>query len=179
MPDNPWKVHERKMAAAFSRWMADLQGSSKKPPQILSRQALHGRMVEKLHGDLAIHPDCPDKWKPHARWFMESFHCDAKKRKNFTLTSILRSPDHAFWEWWDKITDEAGPKGRLMLATSQNCLVLIYGSKERTWFSDVMGYGPFTEYKVEAKDREYVYFCHLESLLHWADPLCLGGPDPL
>jgi hypothetical protein len=136
-------------------------------------------MVERLYGDLAIHPDCPDKWKPHARWFMEQFHCDAKKRAEFTLTSILRSPEHQFWKWWDKLTDEAGQQSRFMLTTSQNCLVLIYGTKERTWFNDMMGQPPFTVYKVEAKDRENVYFCHLESFLHWADPVSLGCPDPV
>lgn len=167
------------MAAAFSRWISGLHGSSKTPPQILSRQDLRGRMVEHLYGDLAIHPKCPDQWRPHARWFMETFHCDAKKRKGFTLTSILRSPDHKFWEWWEKLTDESERQYRFMLATSQNCLVLIYGLKERTWFDDMMGRPPFTAYRVEAKDRESVYFCHLESFLHWADPVSLGCPDPV
>lgn len=101
MADHAWKRFERRVAEGFSRWL-----SGGKSSQVLARQSLLGRMVERLHGDLAPHPDCPEKYKTSAAWFMSRFQIDAKRRKAFSIESVLHQPAHQLWSWWAKLTED-------------------------------------------------------------------------
>lgn len=186
MSDSPWKVWERTCAERFSLWLSGRLG--KESPKvdearIVCRQSLMGRMVERKYGDMAIHPDCAEKYRPAARWFMEKFHVDAKKRAAFRLPGLLTSPLHQFWDWWMKITNEAGAGGkyRLMVLLDHNSKahILAIGEKERNWLSDTINgirTGGFP-YMVLKNGGEEIILCEFEKFLKWADPQMLGCPE--
>lgn len=172
--DQAWKAHERAVAAAFSRWLA-----GGREGQVISRQALHGRMVERLWGDLAIHPDCPARWQPTASWFMGRFFVDAKRRAAFSLPAMVASPRHEFWSWWAKLSDQA-PSDRLrfMVLMERGKRLLAYGDRERAVFSDQFG-APAPAPRLDlCGGPERVTICHFEGWLRWADPEGLGRPAP-
>lgn len=183
--DKAWKKWERTVAESLSRWM-----SGGRCKTIVARQSLLGRMVERKYGDMAPHPDCPEKWRPAARWFMEKFHVDAKVRKAFRLPALLTGPAHPFWSWWGKLTHEAamaGAKMRLMvlLAKPSNEHVLVFGRRERQWFDSLVGlklsFPSMTLRRAYAEaggDEEAVTLVQLEPMLKFLDPQALGCPGP-
>lgn len=95
---------------ALSRWLSNGRCGT-----VLSRQSLHGRMVERIWGDLAIHPDCPPRWRPRADWFMETFFVDAKNRKSFSVSALLMGSNHPFWSWRAKALEQADKKHMLLV----------------------------------------------------------------
>lgn len=201
MPDSPWKKHERMVAVLFSRWLA--QGvTGVEADRVLSRQALHGRMVERLHGDLAIHPKCSERMRPAAEWFMRTFQVDAKNRKAFRLPGLLTGAKHPFWEWWDKLSEETpryrtynlpvGPgetelhnqgKVRMMVIlnnpSKERLLVLGFGDGE--FYEGACGkmhdaIPTFEISKVMTHGTIAVKIVVLEDFLAWTDPVALGCP---
>jgi hypothetical protein len=176
--DAAWKAHERAVGAAFSRWIAQTPPKGK-APEIISRQALHGRMVERLWGDLAIHPKCPDAWLPAAAWFMGRFQVDAKRRKVFSLPAWLSSPKHAVWGWWDKLTDEtASDKFRMMILMDRKSRILVYGEREAKWIEEQQGKSDHTLFRTRSPERETLAVCHFETALRWLDPSAYDCPKP-
>lgn len=181
MGDTPWKKWERTTAEQLSNWLTE--GTRK---DVLVRQSLMGRMVERLYGDFALNPRGVERWRPLGTWFMQTFHVDAKNRKAFRLPSMLTSPDHPFWEWWAKLSKEAsmgGGKKRLMLllAKPSNERIAVIGQREWKWFEEVLGkpvgkawFPVFRLYRPEIE--EAVRFCELGRLLRWIDPTLLGCP---
>lgn len=189
MGDTPWKKWERTVAEAFSRWLSET--ADKEPRavggRVVCRQSLMGRMVESVFGDLAIHPQCAAKYLPAAQWFMTTFMVDAKNRKAFRLPSLLRSPKHEFWGWWDKLGDDAaraGGKHRLMVMLDKSCGVhtLAFGGRDRDWLMSQCGRFTFQHFVMETpkgdrENPEKVVFCEFESFLEWANPVGLGCPE--
>lgn len=174
MADQAWKAHERATAAAFSRWLTEGREG-----QVISRQALHGRMVERLWGDLAIHPDCPARWQPAAAWFMGRVFVDCKRRAAFTLPAMLSSPGHAFWAWWEKITDQSpSDRLRLMVLMERGKRLLAYGSRERVAFGGLFGNTAPEPHLDLFGGPERVTICHFEGWLRWVDAEGLGRPAP-
>ena len=178
MPDDPWKKFERLMAEAFSRWITGEWGK-KKPEPLLSRQSLMGRMVERLYGDLSVHPDCPPEWVAAASWFMTTFQADAKNRKQFRIDRLITRPEDPLWEWWEKLTNEtASDKFRMMVARQGTVVALVFGERERTAFGDAWGDFGLTTLDVRAPGRERLTLCDLRAFLKWSDPAGLGCPGP-
>ena len=182
MGDTAWKAHERAVGAAISRWIAQTP-KGKKPPAIIARQALQGRMVERLWGDLALHPDVTPKWAAAASWFMNWAMVDAKRRKVFSLPSVLRSPSHAMFEWWAKLTDQApSDRMRFMVLMDRGARLLVYGHREAKVIHDQVGEGLYPLYHLRpqmgADLDESLTFCHLEAFLHAVEPAAFGCPGP-
>jgi len=175
--DDAWKKFERLTAEAFSRWITDDWGK-KKPAPLLSRQSLMGRMVERLYGDLSVHPDCPPEWVPAASWFMDAFQADAKNRKQFRIERTIVRPEDPLWGWWAKLTDETrSDKFRMMVARQGTVVALIYGERERAAFHDAWGSEmPISTLDLRAPGRERLTLCDLRSFLKWSDPAGLGCP---
>ena len=185
MGDKAWKKFERTCAEWFSRWLAGkLESDLVEDTRIIARQALLGRMVERIWGDMAIHPKIAPRMQPTARWFMDTFMVDAKLRKRFKMPSLLTSPNHDFWFWWDKLGEDAakaGGKKRLMVLMEGGSKghVLAFGGKELEWFLSNCGGVRFPTLKLLAHtdEREAVTFCEFEAFLKWADPVVLGCPE--
>lgn len=189
MGDTPWKKFERTCAEWFSRWLCgavDKKNSTVAEERIICRQSLMGRMVERIWGDMAIHPKIDPAFRPAAEWFMGKFMVDAKLRKRFRLTSLLTSPHHEFWQWWDKLTDDAsraGGKYRLMVLMEAGSKghILAFGNHERQWFLDQFGGFKFPSMgmwmRQDAEKLEEISFCEFEEFLKWADPVGLGCPE--
>ncbi len=194
MADKAWKQFERTCAEWFSRWLSGkLESDLVEDTRVIARQALLGRMVERIWGDMAIHPKIAPRMQPLARWFMDTFMVDAKLRKKFKLPSLLTYPDHEFWTWWEKLTDDAvksNAKQRLMVLMENHSKthILAFGEKERDWFEEHGAHidgSNFPKLKLEffqtrgtirdAKDR--VTFCEFEAFLKWVDPTRLGCPE--
>jgi hypothetical protein len=174
--DDPWKKFERLMAESFSRWITGEWGKGK-PAPLLSRQSLMGRMVERLYGDLSVHPDCPPEWVAAASWFMATFQADAKNRKKFRIERTITRPDDPLWGWWAKLTDEtASDKLRMMVARQGTVVALIYGEREAGEFTDAWGTPPFATLRLVAEGRERLTLCDLRAFLKWSDPAGLGCP---
>lgn len=186
MGDTAWKAWEREVGKAISRW---LTGALSKPRNdLVARQALYGRMIERKYGDMAPHPDCPEAWRPAVAWFMATFHVDAKNRKKFRLPGLLTGKDHEFWSWWAKLSHEAamaGAKKRLMvlLAKPSGERVLVFGQRERAWFDDHVGdkwgFPHLQLRRVRGEkdgDDETIYLVSLADFLRHADPEVLGCP---
>jgi hypothetical protein len=183
-----WKAYERHCARWLSQWLAGKLGSDlAEHNRIVCRQALYGRMIEKIHGDLAIHPDCDKRYLPAAQWFMNNFQVDAKHRKEFTLTSLLNAPRHRFYEWWKKLAEDAaaaGQKKRLMILMDHHSRmsVAVFGFFERKWLTDVVNglkqapFASFTLRPAASVCEEEITLCEFESFLHWLDPHMLGCP---
>lgn len=185
MADKPWKKWERTVAERFSRWL-----SYGKCPKVICRQALMGRMVERIYGDMAIHPNCPDKYRPMADWFMKTFIVDAKNRKSFRLASLLTSPKHEFFWWHDKLLGDAvraGGKRPIMVLLDKptNVHVVAFGKHLRTLLEMngvriyestpmmVLAFGKDDE--DGGSDR--FMFCLFEGWLKAVDPVGLGCPE--
>lgn len=180
MADTAWKAHERAVGVAFSRWIAQTP-KGKKPPAIIARQALQGRMVERLWGDLALHPDVTPKWMSSASWFMNWVMVDAKRRKVFSLPALLRSPSHAMFEWWAKL-DEQCPSDRMrfMVLMDRGARLLVYGRREAKVIHDATGNLPFPSYQFRAQDDahldEPLTICHLDAFVRDIEPDAFGCP---
>lgn len=200
MPDSPWKKWERQVAVLFSRWLAQGVGGVESE-RIISRQALLGRMIEQIYGDLAIHPKCSERFLPMARWFMEKFQVDAKNRKAFRLPGLLTGSEHPFWGWWAKLTEETPKYSRILDLNSSVAKVKEQGkvrmmvimntpSKEHLL---VLGFGDlefiesaagrmnhaiptFEISKAGTQDGTAVKIVVLEDFLNWADPVSMGCP---
>lgn len=176
-----WKAHERAVGAAFSRWIAQTP-TGRKPPAILSRQALHGRMVERLWGDLAIHPDVTTKWAAASSWFMNWAMVDAKRRKVFSLPAVLRSPSHPVFEWWEKLTDQCpSDRMRLMVLMDRGARFLMYGEREAAVLHEG-GEPSYPYYRLhpasESPLDERLTFCHLDAFVRAIEPEAFGCPGP-
>lgn len=187
MSDKPWKAWERSCAEKFSRWLAG-GATGAEAERVVSRQSLLGRMVEEIYGDLAIHPKCSDRMKPAARWFMQTIIVDAKKRAAFRLPSLLTSPKHQFWTWWDKMTGDAKSKLRMMVLMDYNSKahILAFGRKEAAHFLSSSGKlsfptlvlrSPLAVEDVGEFERQEVTFCEFEAFLGAIDPVTLGCPE--
>lgn len=180
MGDTSWKKHERAVGAAFSRWIAQTP-KGKKPPAIVARQDLRGRMVERLWGDLAIHPDVTPKWAEAASWFMNWAMVDAKRRKVFSLPALLRSPSHDLFKWWAKL-DEQCPSDRMrfMVLMDRGARLLVYGRREAKVIHDWAGDDLYPLYQFRAQVGsaldEPLTVCHLEAFLRAIEPAAFGCP---
>jgi hypothetical protein len=174
-----WKDFERTVGAAFSRWLTD--GTRK---DVVARQSLLGRMVERKYGDLAPHPDCPDRWRSAVSWFFETFQVDAKNRKSFRLARVLATPNHEFWGWWAKLTEQtavAGAKKRLMVIQHPGAHLLLFGVRERLWLRDQAGRWTFPTFSFRRGkeiDEEVLTICRLENWTRAVSPVSLGCPEP-
>jgi len=172
-----WKQWERVVAEKLSRWLTE-----GKCRTVVSRQSLMGRMVERIYGDMAIHPDCPEKHLPIARLFMDWFYVDAKNRQAFRLPGLLTQAKHPFWGWWNKLSGDVKPqtKFRLMplLEGTSKAHIVVTGSWERGVFD-----GLFNRFKApymvmpasrqtDGRDSS-ILICTLEDLLGWIDPSIL------
>jgi len=188
MADKAWKAWERLVGGTLSRWLSTPWIKSGRD-DLICRQALYGRMVERKYGDMAIHPDCPEKWRKAAMWFMTTFHVDAKNRAKFRIPSLLTNPLHEFWKWWAKLTHEAamaGGKKRLMvlLAKPGNEHLLVIGMRELMWISDLLGKGwDFPMFTLQRRgtlpeDEEKLFICQFEEFLKFADAQLLLCPGP-
>lgn len=177
----------------FSRWLSgalEKESPRAEENRVVCRQSLMGRMVERKYGDLAIHPDCSERMRPRADWFMRTFMVDAKKRASFRLPSLLTSPGHEFWKWWEKLSVDAGEQGkrRLMILLDHNSKahILAFGAGERRWLEDIVGLRwsqtPFPILRLDAyclvgAEKETINFCEFEAFLRWAEPVALGCPE--
>ena len=182
MADTAWKAHERAVGVAFSRWIAQTP-TGKKPPAIIARQALQGRMVERLWGDLALHPDVTPKWAAAASWFMNWTMVDAKRRKVFSLPALLRSPSHAMFEWWAKLDEQCpSDRMRLMVLMDRGARLLVYGHREAQVFQEMVGEGLYPLYKFRAQQgapcEEPLTICHLDAFVRAVEPGAFGCPGP-
>lgn len=179
--DTAWKAHERAVGAAFSRWIAQTP-TGKKPPAIVARQDLRGRMVERLWGDLAIHPDVTPRWAAAASWFMNWAMVDAKRRKEFSLPSVLRSPSHAMFAWWAKLTEQApSDRMRLMVLMDRGARFLVYGRREvATLHEGGEPSYPYYQLRPAAASAvdERLVVCHLDAFVREFEPDAFGCPGP-
>lgn len=192
MASSSWKVWERTCSKVFSRWLSgaiDKESPRVEEERVVCRQSLMGRMVERKYGDLATHPDCSDAMRPRADWFMKTFMVDAKKRAAFRLPGLLTSPDHEFWKWWEKLSEDAGAQGKrrfmVLLDHNSKARVLAFGRAESKFFNDQLGFMrsfPFfnMSHRINTLpdgDREEMTFCDFDKFLKWADPVLLGCPE--
>lgn len=177
MPDTPWKRLERKVAESFSMFL-----SGGKCRTVLSRQALWGRMVERIYGDLAIHPACPKEWFAAAKWFMEWAHVDAKNRQAFRIAGLLTQKKPPFFQWWDKLTGESPNKMRFMvlLDKASRTQVIAFGTREDELIEKSIGCwrGAIPNIHMRRLDIygkiESIYLCQFEQFLKRIDPSLLG-----
>lgn len=172
MSEANWKRFERRVAEGFSLWLSN--GASK---QVVARQALMGRMVERLYGDLAPHPDCPGRFRARADWFMGRFFVDAKRRRSFSIEGVAFQRAHPFWLWWDKITRQADAEGKLkiMVLASGRRAVAAWSTAEESRFRDTDG-GRITYVKVAPLAAPSVYFASFDTLLKRFEPDAFGAP---
>lgn len=192
MADKAWKAWERTCAEWFSRWLSgslDKKSPTVEDERVVCRQSLMGRMVERKYGDLAIHPACSERMRPCADWFMKTFMVDAKKRASFRLPGLLTSPGHEFWNWWAKLSEDAGAQGKrrfmVLLDHNSKARVLAFGRSESKVFTDNLGFmRPFPFFNMSHRidtlqdgDREEMTFCDFDKFLRWADPVGLGCPE--
>ena len=178
MADHAWKKFERTVGSVFGRWVTGDWGKAP-PAPVLCRQSLMGRMVERLYGDLSVHPDCPPEWVPAASWFMERFQADAKNRKAFRIDRIIVRPEDPLWGWWGKLTDETrSDKFRMMVARQGTVVALVFGDRERSAFHDAWGDIGITTIDVRSPGRERLTLCDFREFCKWADPVALGCPGP-
>lgn len=200
MASSAWKTWERTCSKAFSRWLSgalDKESPRVEDERVVCRQSLMGRMVERKYGDLAIHPDCSERMRPRADWFMRTFMVDAKKRAAFRLPSLLTSPEHEFWKWWEKLSEDAGKQGkrRLMVLLDHNSKahVLAFGASEKKWLDDIVKireatfptlhyraaaeFEPTTGQNLAAFGKDKIVFCEFERFLRGVDPVLLGCPE--
>lgn len=176
MPDTPWKVFERTVAKAISLWL-----SSGKCPQVIARQALVGRMVERIGGDTGIHPKCPAEWLPAARWFQTSFQVDAKNRKKFRLDRLLARPKGDLWNWWEKLRSESEGTGKTPLMVLQHGGMHVAVITPR-FFGQVEAVANVYEspwMKIGRNIDEVLHLCEFEKLLDHVEPEHLGCPKPV
>ena len=187
-------------AERFSYWLAGDAAKGVEARQIIARQSMYGRMIERKFGDLAIHPQCSDRFLPMARWFMERFQADAKNRKAFRLPGLLTAPAHVFWNWWAKLSGETPRYRREMLPPGDGGIkwrinewgkirlmvimnapskehLLVLGFEDMEFFQSAMGtmdkaIPTFEIRKVKTEDA--VKIVVLEDFLRWADPVSLG-----
>lgn len=192
MASSAWKVWERTCAERFSLWLSGCLGKESpkvEEARVVCRQSLMGRMVERKYGDLATHPDCTERMRPRADWFMKTFMVDAKKRASFRLPGLLTSPDHEFWKWWEKLSEDAGAQGKrrfmVLLDHNSKARVLAFGRSESKVFTDNLGFmRPFPFFNMSHRidtlpdgNREEMTFCDFDKFLKWADPVQLGCPE--
>lgn len=189
-----WKGFERQVGGVFSRWISSpwVKGGRN---DLICRQALYGRMIERKYGDLAIHPDCPEKWKAPARWFMDTAMVDAKARASFRIASLLTNPNHAFYKWWAKLTHDAamaGAKKRFMVMLTKpgNEHIVVFGNREKEWLKSMAGdrwlFPMMTlrrwvlpALEAEAAEEEILTLCEFETLFGHVDAHLMGCPAPV
>jgi len=201
MGDSPWKAWERNCSKIISRWLA--QGvTGVEGERIICRQALTGRMVEQIYGDMAIHPKCSDRFRRVAQWFMDHVQVDSKNRKAFRLPGLLTGAKHPFWDWWAKLTEETprystyslptGPgetetyqKGKIRMMIILNNPskehLLILGFEDMGFIEDAVGrmhhaIPTFEISKIGTNATIGVKIVVLEDFLEWVDPVALGCP---
>lgn len=179
--DHPWKKWERQVGELISRW---LSGGRRK--DLIARQSLMGRMVERKYGDMATHPDCIDRWRPASDWFMKTYQVDAKNRKAFRLGGMLSQQDNPFWQWWAKLTHDtamSGGKQRMMFLQHQGLHVLVLGARELEWglhHGVDSDRAPIPSYILSrGKEDDRVFLFQAEGWLKFADPAKLGCPGPV
>ena len=173
-----WKAFERLAAVKFSKFLAQDTVTGVEAERVICRQALHGRMVENIWGDLAVHPKCSERMLPAAAWFMNNVMTECKNRKVFRLPAILSAAAHPFWEWWEKLSNNAGQKKRFLVAMNQPSKehILAYGEREATWIWDAFGRHAIPSMDIIREGRERVSFVILEDFIRVADPVALGCP---
>ena len=175
MAEQGWKVEERRVAMAFSKWL-----SGGKCERVLARQKMQGRMIERLHGDLAPHPDCPLIWSPAADWFARGFQVDAKRRAAFSVKGLLTQPAHPVYAWWQKLSEQTrSGKWRMLVALEGQTRVLIYGEQEATWLDERhgrKGLPPYLRLSSGREGQERLSLFHLDAWLKAVDPVGLGVP---
>lgn len=188
MSDKPWKVFEREVARGFSKWVTD--GDDDK---VICRQALLGRMVESVFGDLAVNPKCDPRWKQAGSWFMSKFMVDAKNRKAFSLSGLLTAPLHPFWAWWEKLEDDAARAGSktpliVVLDKATRARLLAFSDVAMRAFQDLFGFPERWMGVRGVVDRESpdvlpskarihkVVFMKFEDFFKWVSPYGLGCP---
>jgi hypothetical protein len=181
MPDSPWKKFERLTAVKISKWLAQGAVRGVEAERVICRQALLGRMVENIWGDLAMHPQCSERMRPAAEWFMGKVMVDCKNRKKFRLPGILTEAAHPFWRWWEKLKNDAmgaGQKMAFIVAMNQPSKehILAFGESEAAWVWDACGRYAVPSMDIIRKGRERVSFMILEKFLDVVDPVALGCP---
>lgn len=190
MSDKPWKVFERAVAKGFSNWITDDADE-----QVICRQALLGRMVESVYGDLALNPKSDPCWREAGTWFMSTFMVDAKNRKVFSLSGLLTAPAHPFWGWWYKLEDDAVRAGGkipllVVIDKSTRARLIAIGEKTSALLEDKNG-GPNVAYldvnagisikqdpalsSMEVRTLR-IKFMKFDNFFEWVSPYGLGCP---